>query len=347
VTAWLDQLSSARVRTDHRLCAARAWLTLDRGELDGVDPWLTAADAAIRAEEADGAEPPDLAALRDLAVLRSVHRFKIGDVGASRAAALRVLELSASEIGFATTVAQLMIGITAHWRGQPAVGRRALAEAVRHARHTGNRLATAYALAYLALGAVDGGALEEASRAVPVALDAAEEPNMAEHFVAVIPHLAAALHAASGRTEGAAQRGAGRLELAVALASWAQAEAVMGCDTQRELEHTPAIARACADPGEVVQRLSASAYRARLPTTTVERRPTPRWAPVSANCCRSWPAPCRNTARRSLARREQAALTRIRISQVLNSARWLKPSMPRRTAIQVSWTTSSASSDPT
>ena len=111
MTAWLDQLSSARVRTDHRLCAARAWLTLDRGELDDVDPWLTAADAAIRAEEADGAEPPDLAALRDLAVLRSVHRFKIGDVGASRAAALRVLELSASEIGFATTVAQLMIGI--------------------------------------------------------------------------------------------------------------------------------------------------------------------------------------------------------------------------------------------
>jgi MalT-like TPR region len=215
-----------------------------------------------------------------------VHRFKIGDVGASRAAALRVLELSASEIGFATTVAQLMIGITAHWRGQPAAGRRALAEAVRHARQTGNRLATAYALGYLALGAVDGGALEEASRAVPVALDAAEEPNVAEHFVAVIPHLAAAaLHAASGRTEGAAQRGAGRLELAAALAAWAQAEAVMGCDTQRELEHARAIARACADPGEVVQRLSASAYRARLPTTTVERRPTPSWAPVSANCC--------------------------------------------------------------
>ena len=277
VTAWLDQLSSARVRTDHRLCAARAWLALDRGELDDVDPWLTAAEAPIRAEEADGAEPPDLAALRDLAVLRSVHRFKIGDVGASRAAALRVLELSGSEIGFATTVAQLMIGITAHWRGQPAAGRRALAEAVRHARQTGNRLATAYALGYLALGAVDLGALEEAGRAVPVALDAAEEPEVAEHFVAALPHLAAAaLHSASGRAEVAAQhagralalaqRGAGRLELAAALAAWAQAGAVLGCDTQRELENARSAARACPDAGEVVQRLS----RIRLPRPSAD-----------------------------------------------------------------------------
>ena len=51
VTTWLDQLPSARVRTDHRLCAARAWLALDRGELDDVDPWLTAGDAAIRVED--------------------------------------------------------------------------------------------------------------------------------------------------------------------------------------------------------------------------------------------------------------------------------------------------------
>ena len=121
------------------------------------------------------------------------------------------------------------------------------------------------------------GALEEAGRAVPVALEAAEEPDVAEHFVAGIPHLAAAaLHSASGRVEVAARhaeraltlarRGAGRLEVAAALAAWAQAGAAVGCDTQRELEHARVMARACPDPGEVVQRLS----RIRLPRAVLD-----------------------------------------------------------------------------
>ena len=119
--------------------------------------------------------------------------------------------------------------------------------------------------------------LEEAGRAVPVALEAAEEPGVAEHFVAGIPHLAAAaLHSASGRVEVAARhaeraltlarRGAGRLEVAAALAAWAQAGAAVGCDTQRELEHARVMARACPDPGEVVQRLS----RIRLPRAVLD-----------------------------------------------------------------------------
>jgi len=100
---------------------------------------------------------------------------------------------------------------------------------------------------------------------------------VAEHFVAAIPHLAAAaLHSASGRAEAAArhagralalaQRGAGRLELAAALAAWAQAGAVLGCDTQRELETARSVARACPDAGEVVQRLS----RIRLPRSSAD-----------------------------------------------------------------------------
>ena len=268
VTAWLDQLPPSRVRTDHRLCAARAWLALDRGQLDSVDPWLTAADAAIADDGPDdGPEPPDLAALRDLAVLRCVHRFKIGNVGASRTAALRVLELGGSQASFATTVAQLMIGITAHWSGNPQSARRPLAEAVRHARQTDNQLAEAYALGYLALGALDMGAREDAARAVHAALEAADQPEVAEHFVAALPHLAAAVqHATTGHGDAAAhhaeralalaRRGAGRLEIAATLGVWAQAGAAIGRDTQPELEQARALARSCADPGTVTTRLS-------------------------------------------------------------------------------------------
>ena len=166
---------------------------------------------------------------------------------------------AAPEVGFATTVAQMMIGITAHWRGQPAAGRRALAEAVRHARQTDNRLATAYALGYLALGALEVGALEEAGRAVPVALDAAEEPDVAEHFVAAIPHLAAAAltprpdvrrsrpTTPDGRSRSPAA-GAGRLEVAAALGAGRKRERPSAATRNPNWSTPGPLARTCRRP---------------------------------------------------------------------------------------------------
>ena len=93
---------------------------------------------------------------------------------------------------------------------------------------TANALAETYALGYLALLAADAGDLDEAARTVPEAIERAEAPEVCEHFVAALPHLAlAVLASASGRPRRAAvaaersldlaQRGAGRLELALAL----------------------------------------------------------------------------------------------------------------------------------
>lgn len=259
VTAWLDALPPAVVRADPRLCTARAWLALDLARLDDVDAWISTGDAA--------AEPDDTSALRDLAVVRTVHRFKIGDVGAAQAAARRVLELSGAGPSFAVTVAHLLLGLTAYWRGDATTARRALGEAVRLARRTGNALAETYGLGYLGLVAVDDGALDDARRMVPVGLERLTEPAVAEHFVAALPQMArSALLAATGRTGAAteaavravdlARRGAGRLELALALALRAQTAVMGGRDAAPMLDEARALVRRCPDPGWLPARLA-------------------------------------------------------------------------------------------
>lgn len=75
VEGWLDRLPASAQLADPRLCVAQAWLLLDTGRLDAVDRWLAGADAA--------ADPADPVTLREIAVLRTVHRFKIGDVVAA------------------------------------------------------------------------------------------------------------------------------------------------------------------------------------------------------------------------------------------------------------------------
>lgn len=272
VGGWLDALPAAAVRADWRLCAARAWLALDLGRVDEADAWLDTGDRAA----GDGAPPgggAGLDALRDLAVLRAVTRFKIGDLGAARAAARRVAELGAGEASFAATVAHLITGIGAFWQGEPAAAHRPLARAVRLARRTGNALGETYGLGYLALLAAEEGDLAEAAGAVPAALERAAEPAVAEHFVAALPHLAqAVLLGATGRPEPAAgaaaralalaRRGAGRLELALALGVSARALAAVdptgagGAEAGRLLDRARALARGCPDPGTLPIRLA-------------------------------------------------------------------------------------------
>ncbi|MGQ0719271.1 MAG: LuxR C-terminal-related transcriptional regulator [Pseudonocardiales bacterium] len=259
VDAWLDRLPAAAQLADSRLCVARAWLLLDAGRLDDVDRWLTAADTA--------ADPADAVALRDIAVLRAVHRFKIGDVGASHAAARRVLELNRGEVCFAATVAQALLGVTLFWRGEPAAAVRPLTSAVALARRTGNLLGETYALGYLALAHTENGAVGDAQQVAVAALSRAAEPGVAEHFVTGLPQLAHALAlAATGQVASAApaaaravqlaRRGAGRLEIALALATHAQTLAAGGSEGAPALAEARRVARTCRDPGWLPERLT-------------------------------------------------------------------------------------------
>lgn len=121
-----------RVPELHRRAAA--WFGA-RGELTAaIDPTVAAGDLDAAAELA--ADDQDLTVRRDVAVVRAVHRFKVGDVGASHAAARRVLELNRGEVCFAATVAHCLLGATLLWRGDPALAIRPLVEAVQLARRT-------------------------------------------------------------------------------------------------------------------------------------------------------------------------------------------------------------------
>lgn len=124
VDSWLDRLPAAAQLADPRLCVAQAWLLLDAGRLDDVDRWLTAADTATN--------PADAVALRDIAVLCAVHRFKIGDVGARHAAARRVLELNRGRVGLPRADPHREWGGRRH-----AAGGRGSAEPSRRARRRG------------------------------------------------------------------------------------------------------------------------------------------------------------------------------------------------------------------
>lgn len=259
VDSWMDRLPAAALLADSRTCVARAWLLLDAGRLDDVDRWLTAADTA--------ADPADAVALRDIAVLRAVQRFKIGDVGASHTAARRVLELNRGEACFAATVAHALLGVTLFWRGEAAAAVRPLTIAVALARRTGNLLGETYALGYLALTHIENGAVDDAQQVAGKALSQAAEPGVAEHFVTGLPRLAQALAlAATGQVESAApaaaravqlaRRGAGRLEIALALATHAQALAAAGSDGAPALAEARRVARACRDPGWLPERLA-------------------------------------------------------------------------------------------
>jgi LuxR family maltose regulon positive regulatory protein len=286
VESWLARLPSELVRGDSRLCAAQALLRLDRGELTGVDPWLAAGDRA--------ADPADPVAARDLAVLRALQRFKIGDLGAASNAARRVLELETGAQCFATTVALLVSGVSAFWAGRPGSAHQSLTSALQMARRTRNTLAETYAMGYLALSLTESGALEQATDAVAAALRVAAAPAVSEHFVACLPHLAAAaLQAASGEPGAAvetsgralalARRGAGQLETAVILGVHARARAAAGEDGSRWLARARAIVRSCPDPGDVSVRLA----RIRLPggprlDETNSRRDVPGTVVLSA-----------------------------------------------------------------
>jgi LuxR family maltose regulon positive regulatory protein len=218
-----------------------------------------------------------------------VQRFKVGDVSAAQDAARRVLQLNRGEVCFAATVANLILGLTLVWHGELIAAQRPLRDAVRLARRTDNRLAEAYALGYLALAAVERGAMEEAEQLLKPALDRAADPGVAEHFVAMMPHLAhATVLAASGELTGAvttatravqlARRGAGRLELALALAMQAQTCAATGGDGHTALEEARALVRGCRDPGWLPDRLTRLRREVTARQSTEGRSLTPSGA---------------------------------------------------------------------
>jgi LuxR family maltose regulon positive regulatory protein len=283
VSGWLDRLPSVVVDGDARLCHARAWVAMDRGQLDEVARWLAKAERAV----ATG-RPADAATGAAMAILHAVHRFKSGEVRRAHAAARQALDLERSD-AFARTVAHLLTGITGYWRrDQTATG--ALEQAARSARDQDNYLASVYAHGYLALLRADAGASDDAERDAREAIGLADDPRRREHFVGAIAYLALGMvEQARGRLPAAAasmdralelsSHGAGRVEVAAVLVGRARLALTAG-DRERAadlLDRAGDVVAACPDPGWLASLHSATARKIRppaaVPVATAETRP--------------------------------------------------------------------------
>jgi LuxR family transcriptional regulator, maltose regulon positive regulatory protein len=271
VRAWLDALEPAAVLADPRLCAACAWLELDAGRVEAAAPWIEAAERAVAGLRAEDV-PPSSAA--ETAVLRAVHAFKAGDIGAAGEAAQRARLVAPVDQSFSLTVAECVRGFTAFWAGRAEAAAGALEEARRLARGDGNLLAEAYATGYLAMLAAGGGELAEADALADAALALSDEPGFTTHFGLHAAHVArAAARAARGDRDGAIDaatravelaQGAGRVEVAGAQIELARARLARGdrAEAREALTRARSVLADCADPGVASAR--AEELEARL-----------------------------------------------------------------------------------
>jgi LuxR family transcriptional regulator, maltose regulon positive regulatory protein len=255
VRRWLDALAPGALAADRELWLARAWTSMDLGELDEVGAWLDAA-------------PPDH---EWVGVLRALRLFKLGDVGGAARAAL---EAGESGDPFWRTVAAIVTGVPAYWRGRYAEARPALEEAAGIASANGNPLGHQYVRGYLALDAAEHEGSHAAEQLLAEPASAAEGAQVGEHFTAMMGHLALGRAAElDGRLVEAerelaragelSRRGAGVLERAAAALAHARVLAALGRRdaTRVRLAHARDLLADCADPG-ILARALAQASRA-------------------------------------------------------------------------------------
>jgi LuxR family maltose regulon positive regulatory protein len=253
VGRWLDALPRELVATEPQLWLARAWTLMDLGELDEVAAWL---EAAPEGDEWVG-------------VLRALRLFKLGDVGgAARAAGAAVEAQSASS--FWRTVAAVVAGVAAHWRGRYDEARPALRDAARIAAAEGNALARQYVLGYLALDAVEHDGPQAGLALLP---EPPGEQRVGEHFTAMIGHLACGRAAElEGRLSEAereharaselSRRGAGILERAAAAVAHARVLAALGRRDAglARLARAEDLLSGCADPGILARAVTQAGH---------------------------------------------------------------------------------------
>jgi len=260
-------LPKAVVSGDARLCIARAWVAMDLARLDEADVWLETAERALSAQPVvDDGEPLDA----PIALLRTLQRYKAGNVNEAAEAARHAVQFEAELTPFSVTVAHCLLGASLYWCGRANGARQAFQKAIGHAESSGNELAGIYARGYLAVIQIERDELDQAERSAEVALEAASVPAAAEHFVTMMAHLSYgkvlserhALVDAVRPLERAlelARRGAGKIEVAHGAVALAWVKLGLG-DTAaaRELAHDAQTAiKGCPDIGIMAAMLAA------------------------------------------------------------------------------------------
>ena len=255
VGRWLDA-AAARAARDR--AAAVAGAGLDRR-------WTSASSTRSRRGSRRRPEGDEW-----VGVLRALRLFKLGDVdGAARAAGAAV-EAHASAGSFWRTVAAVVTGVAAHWRGRYDEARPALRDAARIAAEEGNALARQYVLGYLALDAVEHDGPQAGLALLP---EPPDEQRVGEHFTAMIGHLARGRAAElEGRLSEAerelaraselSRRGAGILERAAAAVAHARVLAALGRReaARARLAHAEELLSGCADAGILARAVTQAGH---------------------------------------------------------------------------------------
>jgi LuxR family maltose regulon positive regulatory protein len=260
VGRWLDALPRELLATEPQLWLARAWTLMDLGELGEVSAWL---EAAPEGDEWVG-------------VLRALRLFKLGDVGGAARAAGAAVEAHQSADSFRRTVAAVVTGVAAHWRGRYDEARPALRDAARIAAGEGNALARQYVLGYLALDAVE----HDPQAGLALLPEPPDEQRVGEHFTAMIGHLARGRAAElEGRLSEAerelaraselSRRGAGILERAAAAVAHARVLAALGRReaARARLAHAEELLSSCADAGILARAVTQAGHAPGLAPT--------------------------------------------------------------------------------
>ncbi|HEX6619447.1 MAG TPA: LuxR C-terminal-related transcriptional regulator [Solirubrobacteraceae bacterium] len=267
VRRWLDAMAPETLAADPELWLARAWTSMDLGELDEVGTWLEMAPAGDEWIE----------------VLRALRLFKLGDVAGAGAATVAGVGSPDTAGPFLRTVAAIVTGVAAYWRGLYGEARQALAAADTIASDSGNVLARQYVLGYLALDAADHEGPQAARALLAEAAPGAGEPQAGEHFTAMMGHLAlgraAELEGHLGEAERElaragelSRRGAGILEQAAAALAHARVLAALERrDAARaRLARARELLSGCADAGILTRALRQAEH---APGLTAARPP--------------------------------------------------------------------------
>jgi LuxR family maltose regulon positive regulatory protein len=254
VGRWLDALPRELLATEPQLWLARAWTLMDLGELDEVAAWL---DAAPEGDEWVG-------------VLRALRLFKLGDVGGAAHAAGAAVDAHKSADSFWRTVASVVTGVAAHWRGRYDEARPALRDAAGIAAEEGNALARQYVLGYLALDAVEHDGPQAGLALLP---EPPDEQRIGEHFTAMIGHLArgraselegrlSEAERELARASELSRRGAGLLERAAAAVAHARVLAALGRReaARARLAHAEDLLSGCADAGILARAVAQAGH---------------------------------------------------------------------------------------
>jgi LuxR family transcriptional regulator, maltose regulon positive regulatory protein len=266
VSRWLDLLPERTVTEDPRLCVARTWIALDRGQLQDAGRWIETAKTGLTAGYA---APGSIEA--EIAVLRAVQRFKIGDVAEAVEVARRAIHLGLGDSPLGRSAAYCVYGAALYRSGRTPEALAAFRRAVQLAEEVDNHLGRTYALGYLAMISVDSGQLAEAEQLIRDATGEDRDVAVGEHFVNMMPSLATAkiLHRrdeialaedAARRAVVLSQRGGGNLEMAHALLTRAKILQHLGDQetAATSVQQARTVLRHCRGPG-AAQQLRATA----------------------------------------------------------------------------------------